>query len=61
MIQYRFVVHDSEGPLRAFATREAALSFLLPGMVLKVLPKPKRQSRASFVRALIEEAGEAMF
>lgn len=35
----RFVVHDEDGPLRAFYTRAAAQAWMSKGMTLVVLPK----------------------
>ena len=39
----RFQVHDEEGPLRAFYSKQEALDFMLPGMKLVILPGPKRK------------------
>lgn len=35
----RFVVHDEDGPIRAFYTRAAAQAWMSEGMRLVVLPK----------------------
>ena len=45
MARCRFIVKDSEGPLRRFFTREEALRFMGDdnSLKLKVLPRPKKE------------------
>lgn len=45
MARCRFIVEDSEGPLRRFFTRDEALRFIGDdkSLKLKVLPKPKKE------------------
>jgi hypothetical protein len=50
----RYVVHDDEGPLRAFRTRAAAVKWMADGMRLVVLPKPP--SKAVQVFAVLGHA-----
>lgn len=38
----RFEVCDEDGPLRRFHTRAEAVAWMLPGMTLRVLPRPKK-------------------
>lgn len=38
----RYEVHDELGALRRFWRRDEALAWMLPGMTLKVLPKPAK-------------------
>lgn len=52
---HRYVVHDEDGPLRAFRTRAAAAKWLTDGMRLVVLPKPPSR----FARAF-KNLGEAL-
>jgi len=46
----RYVVHDEEGPLRAFRTRAAAAAWMRDGMRLVVLPKPPSKAVRMFAR-----------
>lgn len=38
----RYIVHDDEGPLRSFYTHADAKSFVIDGMWIETLPKPKK-------------------
>jgi hypothetical protein len=38
----RYVIHDEDGPLRAFWTREQAQVWMLPGMRLVIVPRPRK-------------------
>lgn len=42
MTRPRYVIHDEDGPLRAFWTREQAEAWMLPGMRLVILPKVRK-------------------
>lgn len=46
----RYVVHDDDGPLRAFRTRAAAAAWIRDGMRLVVLPKPPSRAVRMFDR-----------
>lgn len=46
----RYVVHDDEGPLRAFRTRAAAVAWIQDGMRLVVLPKPPSRAVQMFAK-----------
>ena len=38
----RYIVHDDEGPLRSFYTHAEAKEFVIEGMWIETLPKPKK-------------------
>jgi hypothetical protein len=52
---HRFVVHDEDGPLRAFRTKAAARGWLQPGMSLVVKPKPPSRYELA-----VRKVGEAL-
>lgn len=60
-MQPRYQIHDEDGLLRAFLTRHAAESWMLPGMRLVVLPRPARKTRRDIFGDALAEAGEAIF
>jgi hypothetical protein len=51
----RYQIHDEDGLLRSFHTRADAVAWMLPGMRLVVLPRPKapRIDSSKFEPALI--------
>ena len=51
----RYEVHDEDGPLRAFYTRQEVEKLMQPGWKIVVLPKPKKKT----VKEFIIEFGEA--
>lgn len=56
----RYQVWDEDGLLRSFWTRNEATEFMLEGMRLVVLPKPKQKTNKDIFADALKEAGEAL-
>lgn len=57
----RFQVHDEDGPLRAFWTRQAAEAWMLPGMSLVELPREPRKTRRAILNQALATVGTCLF
>lgn len=57
----RYQIHDEDGLLRSFWTRDQAESWMLPGMRLVELSRPPRKTRGDIVQEAMAEVGEAIF
>jgi hypothetical protein len=56
----RYVVHDDDGPIRTFWTRQEAVNWMCSrgDFWLEVIPMPSRSERQA---QMLREAGEAVF
>lgn len=56
----RFEIHDEDGCLRKFATKDEAMKFKSEDMLLVIKPRPKGKTRKQIQQDFINQIGEAL-